>query len=116
MLFLFGFGYNTVNAQYVSKEVAVSRLQDASKELTKNWVTVHNSGDKVAIEKADLKLSYVSKMLTSLKEGASVKDTVNKYIASAGNMNVTDAQLQSNSKSSNATGWLKDELLEMLSL
>jgi hypothetical protein len=116
MLFLIGFGYNTVSAQYVSSEVAVSRLKQTSMDLTRNWEAIQQSGDQVAIERATLKLDVVSRMLTNLKEGATVKATVEKFISFPSNANHADFQIGDNPKTGQKTGWLKDEILQLLRL
>lgn len=116
MLLLVGFGFNTVSAQYVSKEIAIQRLKGASEALTKNWETLQQTGTEVAKERATLKLSIVSKMLTDLKEGAAVKTIVDKYIIFPGTTNVKDFQIGDNPKSGHNTGWLKDEILQLLKL
>jgi hypothetical protein len=116
LLFLFGFGFNTVSAQYVSTEVAINRLKDASREITKNYEALQNSGNQEAFQKAQLKLDYLTKFLVDLKQGASVKNTVNKYIGFPNTVAVKDFQLYEDPKNGHHTGWLKDEILKMLKL
>jgi hypothetical protein len=116
MLFMIGFGFNTVSAQYVSTEVATQRLRDASADLTKNWETIQQSGNEQAIERAGLKLSVISRMLTDLKEGAAVKTIVDKYMINPGKTTVKDFQIGDDPKNGHYTGWLKVEILEMLEL
>jgi hypothetical protein len=117
MLLLVGFGFNTVSAQYVSTEVAVQRLQTVSKELTKNVGALQNTGDQLAINRGNLQLLIVSRMLTDLKEGATVKNTVDKYIGHPNKIGGQDYRMASDDpKSDYMKNWLNDNVLKLLKL
>jgi hypothetical protein len=117
MLFLFGFGFNTVSAQYVSTEVAITKLQDVSKDLTKNWQALQNSDDQLAISRGNQKLLIVSRMLTNLKEGATVKNTVEKFIGLPNQSDRADYGMAIDGpKNGFIKNWLNDEILKMLKL
>ncbi len=117
MLLLVGFGFNTVSAQYVSTEVAVTRLQNVSKELTKSRETLQNTGDQLAINRVNLELLIVSGMLTDLKEGATVKTTVDKFIGQPNKIGGQDYRMASDDpKSDYMKNWLNDNVLKLLKL
>jgi hypothetical protein len=117
ILLLVGFGFNTVSAQYVSTEVAIQRLKGASEALTKNWETLQNTGDQLAINRGNLELLVVSRMLTDLKEGATVKNTVEKYIGYPNKIGGQDYRIASdNTKNDYMKNWLNDNILKLLKL
>ncbi len=116
MLFLFGFGFNTLSAQYVSVDEALANLTNANIEIMENWDDLQQSGNTAAIERATVKQHYLRAMLLELKEGSTVSETVKKFIATegttAGNL---DYQI-GNAKSGVDLTWLKNEILELLEL
>lgn len=117
VLFFVGFGFNNVSAQYVSTEVAIAKLQEISRNLTKNKETLQNTGDQLDINRGNLKLFIVSRMLTDLKEGATVKNTVVKFIGSSGKIGGTDYRIASDDpKDDYMKNWLNDEILKKLKL
>ena len=115
VLFLFGFGFNTISAQYVSKDEAYVRLTNANVEIMKNWESLQQSGNVVAIQKAKQKQFYLRAMIQELKSGSTVKETVEKFIGTKDHTTgLTDLQL--NSKANRGLAWLRDEILNMLEL
>ena len=116
ILFLFGFGMNSISAQYVSKQVAFDNLTKANIKIMENWESIQQSGDQVAIERAKLKQAYLRMFIQELKKGSTVAEVVDKYIADDNDVIVYDYQLGAPNKDGDDTGWLKDEILEMLEL
>jgi hypothetical protein len=75
-----------------------------------------NSGDQLAINRGNMKLLIVSRMLTDLKEGASVKNTVEKYIGSPNVVGSQDYLMASDDPKGDYMKKWKDEILQMLKL
>ena len=116
MLFLFGFGFNTLNAQYVSVDEAFKNLTNANIEIMENWEALQQSGNTVAIERATLKQYYLRAMIQELKIGSTVLETVRKFVGSEGStLGNLDYQLV-NGKPGSSTDGLKEEILELLEL
>ena len=119
ILFLFGFGFNSLNAQYVGVDQAFAKLTDANIEIMENWENLQQSGNTVAIEKATLKQFYLRAMIQELKIGSTVAETVKKFIVTNEGESLkggTDAQLGGDARGGADTTWLKDEILELLEL
>lgn len=122
MLFLFGFGYNTVNAQYVSSEVAIQKLTAANIQIMNNWEALQQSENTVEIQKATMKQGYLRAMIADLKGGLTVNKLVDKWFVKPNSTQVQGFQLTDDPKfkHENAIGlnnaWLNGEILEMLEL
>lgn len=117
MMFLFGFGFNTLSAQYVSVDEALVNLTNANIEIMESMESLQQSGNTAAIERATLKQSYLRAMIQELKSGSTVSETVKKFIVTEESSTTTlDFQLGNSNKSVADTNWLKDEILELLEL
>lgn len=112
MLFLFGFGFNTLSAQYVSVDEAFAKLTSANIEIMNNWEALQQSGNTVAIQRAKTKQTYLRSMIQDLKKGATVKQVVETFVGTPTKTQGNVIQL-SNSKE---LIWLKYEILELLEL
>ena len=116
MLFLFGFGFNSLNAQYVSVDEAFAKLTSSNIEIMENWENLQQTGTAAAIERARLKQYYLRAMIQELKKGSTVAETVEKFVGTEGSTKGNlDYQLSNTKQGVNMT-WLKEEILEMLEL
>jgi hypothetical protein len=116
LVFLFGFGFNTVSGQYVGKQEALSRLTQANISIMQSWESLQKSGNTVAIERAGIKQSVLRAMIQDLKMGSSVGDLVKKYVSNQSNSgNVMDFQ-RKGGKSVDDLAWLNEDILKLLEL
>jgi hypothetical protein len=114
LFLLFGFGFNSANAQYVSKPEAISKLTQEVISVDKNMDVLISTGNNAAVERANFKIRVLKTMVENLEKDYSVKEVVNMTIGDpSGTSTMIDAQLR-NKQGSNQ--WLIDEILEMLTL
>jgi hypothetical protein len=115
VVFLFGFGFNTVSGQYVSKQEAMSRLTQANISIMQSWESLQKSGNTVALERAGIKQSVLRAMIQDLRNGSTVGDLVKKYVSNQSNSgNVGD--IQTKGKSVVDRTWLNEDILKLLEL
>lgn len=113
LILLFGFGLNSVNAQYVSSQEAIDVLTQEVISVDKNMDQIISSGNTVEVQRAEYKIKVLKTMVVDLESGLSVKKVIDKTIGVSNNLSKTDAQL-ANKEGSNQ--WLIDDILELLTL
>lgn len=116
MLLWLGFGLNTVSAQYVSSNVAIQRLTQANLDIMNTYDMTLKSGNTVAITRADILQSVYRQMIQDIKAGASVTETVKKYVGTGG---LTPSIVYSTvvyTRGSQDLAWLKNEIINLLKL
>jgi hypothetical protein len=114
LLLLFGFGFNSANAQYVSDQDAHTILVKEVVSVDDNMDTFVSSGNTTEVERAEFKIQVLKTMVENLEKGFTVRQVIEMTIGSpAGTATMTDAHL-ANKQGSNQ--WLIDEILEMLTL
>lgn len=115
LLLLFGFGFNTANAQYVSEQEAITVMVEEVLTLDKNMEVLVSTGNTIEVEKAEFKIKVLKTMVEKIEEGNSVKQTIDMTIGSAsGTSTMADHHLASGKDGRN--DWLIDDILEMLTL
>ena len=110
---LFGFGFNSANAQYVSQEDAISILVQEVNSLDNNMAVLFSSGNTTEVQRAEFKIQVFKTMVEKLENGNSVKKVIDETIGVPNTPTSIDAQLI-NKEGSNQ--WLIDEILELLTL
>ena len=119
LLLLFGFGFNTVNAQYVSEQEAITTLTQEVISLDDKMQSL--TGNTAEVEKAEFKIKVLKSMVEKIEEGNNVKQTIDMTIGVTNSTSTIGgtSNLAANQLSRAKDGrynWLIDDILEMLTL
>lgn len=118
LLLLFGFGFNTANAQYVSEQEAVTLMVQEVLSIDKNMEVLVSTGSTTDVEKAEFKMKVLKSMIDYIENGNTVRQAINMTIGVEGDSSITPTMLDSQlaSAKDGRNDWLIDDIIEMLTL